>query len=270
MKIILLTGSTDGIGFEAAKQLVEKGHHVLLHGRNPKKLAKVEAELSAAAGEGKVETFACDLSKLSEVDAFAKAVSEKHDKIDVVINNAGVYKTPVTRTDDGLDIRFAVNTIAPYLLTKKLIPLIPKHGRVVNLSSAAQSPVRMDALAGKTSLGDDQAYAQSKLGIAMWSKALSTEFDQVIVAVNPASFLGTKMVKEAYGVEGKDLSIGADIIVEAAVGKKFERASGKYFDNDSGAFRPPHPDGSNVQKSKALVEAMDSILNDLGISSGPN
>jgi NAD(P)-dependent dehydrogenase (short-subunit alcohol dehydrogenase family) len=263
MKVILLTGATDGIGLEAAKLFVAQGHHVLLHGRNQSKLQQVETLLSEL-GTGKVESFVSDLSSMSDVEAFAKAVTDKHEKLDVLINNAGVLKTPNVRTEEGLDVRFAVNTIAPYLLTKRLLPLIPKHGRVVNISSAAQAPVNLDALTGKGQLSDNEAYAQSKLAITMWSYSMSLSQDPVIVAVNPASLLGSKMVKEAYGIPGKDLSIGAEILRDAALSNKFERASGKYFDNDSGEFRPPHPDAMNKSKSQEVVDAIESVLAGLG------
>jgi NAD(P)-dependent dehydrogenase (short-subunit alcohol dehydrogenase family) len=263
MKVILLTGSTDGIGLEAAKLFVAQGHHVLLHGRNPSKLQQVETLLSEL-GTGKVDSFVSDLSSMSDVEAFAKAVTDKHEKLDVLINNAGVLKTANVRTEEGLDVRFAVNTIAPYLLTKKLLPLIPKHGRVVNVSSAAQAPVNLEALAGKGQLSDNEAYAQSKLAITMWSYSMSLSQDPVIVAVNPASLLGSKMVKEAYGIPGKDLSIGAEIIRDAALSKNFERATGKYFDNDAGEFRPPHPDAMNKKKSQEVVDAIESVLAGLG------
>jgi NAD(P)-dependent dehydrogenase (short-subunit alcohol dehydrogenase family) len=263
MKVILLTGSTDGIGLEAAKLLVAQGHHVLLHGRNPSKLQQVETMLSEL-GTGKVDSFVSDLSSMSDVEDFAKAVTGKHEKLDVLINNAGVLKTANVRTDEGLDVRFAVNTIAPYLLTKRLLPLIPKDGRVVNISSAAQAPVNLDALAGKGQLSDNEAYAQSKLAITMWSYSMSLSQDPVIVAVNPASLLGSKMVKEAYGIPGKDLSIGADVTVDAALSKKFEQASGKYFDNDSGEFRPPHSDAMNKKKCQDVVDVIESVLAELG------
>lgn len=202
MKVILLTGATDGIGYEAAKLLLAEGHHVLLHGRNPTKLERVASDLNSVGG--KLETYVSDLSNPKEVETFAGAVAEKHEKLDVIVNNAGIFKTSSPRTADGLDVRFAVNTISPYLLTKRLLPLLPKHGRVINLSSAAQAPVSFEALAGEgRELSDSEAYAQSKLAITMWSYAISQMVAPTVVAVNPASFLGSKMVKEAYGTEGK-------------------------------------------------------------------
>ncbi len=92
-KTILLTGATDGIGLETARMLVALGHTVLLHGRNPEKLADVETMLSALPDGGVVESYVADLSDMTAVETLAKAVTEKHKKLDVLINNAGVYST---------------------------------------------------------------------------------------------------------------------------------------------------------------------------------
>ena len=265
-KTILITGSTDGIGLETAKMLASQGHNILLHGRNLQKLAEAENAVSSLSGDGSVESYAADLSSIPEVLALAKAVSEKHRKLDVLINNAGILKTPNTITADGLDIRFVVNTFAPYLLTQKLMPLFDSSSRVVNLSSAAQSPVDLDALAGKIRLDDMGAYAQSKLAITMWSRTMALALkDQgpIIIAVNPGSLLASKMVQEGFGVAGKDIGIGADILCRSALSEDFANASGLYFDNDSGQFAPSHQDALNQQKSKAVVNAIESVLTEL-------
>lgn len=262
-KTILLTGATDGIGLETAKLLASQGHSVLLHGRNAAKLEAVEQTLSAIPQAGAVESYVADLANLANVAAMAKALSAKHSKLDVLINNAGVYNTQNPITSDGLDVRFVVNTIAPYLLTQRLLPLMDAEGRVINLSSAAQAPVNLEALAGKVKLSHGAAYAQSKLALTMWSRSLALalgEADSAIVAVNPASLLGSKMVKEAFGVAGGDLRIGADILIRAALSDEFATASGKYFDNDSGQFASPHPDALDPQKCKAIVAAIEAII----------
>lgn len=119
-KTILVTGSTDGIGLETVRALVSLGHRVLLHGRNPSKVKQVVEGLAALTGGGRVESYVADLSSMAGVESLANAVAEMHARLDVVINNAGVYRAPDTLTRDGLDIRFAVNTIAPYLLTRRL------------------------------------------------------------------------------------------------------------------------------------------------------
>ncbi|WP_031293900.1 SDR family NAD(P)-dependent oxidoreductase [Leptolyngbya sp. Heron Island J] len=260
-KTILITGSTDGIGLETAKMLVAMGHHVMLHGRNPSKLEDAEKMLSADGGV--VESYMADLSLMANVEALAEAVAEKHTKLDVLINNAGVYNTPDPVTQDGLDIRFAVNAIAPYLLTKRLLPLLDTSGRVVNLSSAAQSPVNPQALTGHIKLSDGAAYAQSKLALTMWSYSLALALQEdgpTIVAVNPGSLLGSKMVKQAFGIAGSDIRIGAEILCRAALSDEFATASGQYFDNDTGQFASPHADALNSQKNQAIVSLIDTVL----------
>lgn len=263
-KVILLTGATDGIGLETAKILVSQGHHVLLHGRNPAKVAEVEKALTALPGGGFVEGYVADFSSMADVQALANAVAEKHGKLDVLINNAGIYKTPNPITHDGLDVRFVVNTLAPYLLTQRLLSLMDASGRVVNVSSAAQAPVDKDALAGRVRVSEDfAAYAQSKLAITMWSRAMALSLGEggpLVVAVNPGSLLGTKMVKEGFGTAGKDIRIGADIICRAALSDEFKDASGQYFDNDSGRFAAPHPDAVDPRKCEQIGRAIEAIL----------
>ena len=262
-KTVLITGSTDGIGLETAKMLVSAGHRVLLHGRNSAKLAEAEKTLSALPDGGPVESYLCDLSLLTDVESLAKTVAERDGSLDVLINNAGVYSAPDPVTRDGLDVRFAVNTIAPYLLTQRLLPLLGDSGRVINLSSAAQSPVDPAALAGRVSLSDGAAYAQSKLAITMWSRGLALSLKDrgpAIIAVNPGSMLGSKMVKQAFGVAGGDISIGADILTRAALTDEFAAASGQYFDNDSGRFAEPHRDALDPRKSDEILRVIEAVL----------
>jgi NAD(P)-dependent dehydrogenase (short-subunit alcohol dehydrogenase family) len=263
-KTILLTGSTDGIGLAAARLLVSQGHQVLLHGRNAAKLEHTQKLLSALPGAGGVETYLADLSHLPDVKKLAKAVAAKHNHLDVLINNAGVLKSTQTRTPVGLDVRFVVNTLAPYLLTQSLLPLMGASGRVVNVSSAGQQPVNLQALAGQLEIPDDYtAYAQSKLALNMWSRNLALALKgngPIIVAVNPGSLLGTKMVQEGFGLAGSDIGIGADILVRAALSDEFAKASGLYFDNDKGQFADPHPDALDDLKCREIVRLIEEIL----------
>ena len=261
-KTILITGATDGIGLATTRMLLSQGHKVLLHGRNPKKLATVAASLSDYADN--IELFEADLSRLAEVSNLAGQIGQKHRTLDVLINNAGVLKTTDTVTRDGLDARFAVNTIAPYLLTKQLLPLLGTSGRVVNVSSAAQAPVDLDGLMGRKKYADAMsAYAQSKLAIIMWTRALAAQLGEngpVIVAVNPGSLLASKMVQQGFGVAGSDLNIGAKILVRAGLSDEFSHASGKYFDNDAGRFSDPHPDALSSDKIENVMQAIEQLL----------
>lgn len=261
-KTILITGSTDGIGLLTAQKLLEQGHKVLLHGRNPHKISQVKKELSKL---GSVESYMADLSNLQEVISLANNIFAKHKSLNILINNAGVFNTPNTQIN-GIDTCFIVNTIAPYILTKKLLPLLNNTGRVINLSSAAQAPIDINTLTGQstTQLDPMSAYAQSKLAITIWSKELANELKNngpAIIAINPGSLLGSKMVKEGFGMEGKDLNIGADILLKAALLDEFASASGQYFDNDSGAFANPHSDINNSNTNKELMKLLEDIFN---------
>lgn len=232
-KTILITGSTDGIGLLTAKTLKDKGHQIILHGRSPSKLEAAAAEVG-----GDVATYNADLSSLEATADLASAIQADYNHIDVLINNAGVYKVPNPVLSNGQDVRFVVNTLAPYALTNALLPIIPKDGRIINLSSAAQAPVNIEALTGEIRLDDMGAYAQSKRAIAIWSQQVAKDLPDgpVLLAVNPGSLLASKMVKEGFGVAGNDLQIGADILSRLALDDAFADATGKYWDNDSGSF----------------------------------
>jgi NAD(P)-dependent dehydrogenase (short-subunit alcohol dehydrogenase family) len=260
-KTVLITGGTDGIGLETAKKILKEGHHVLLHGRNSQKVNKIVSDLSRF---GLVEGYIADLSNINSARSLSTEILEKYRKLDVLINNAGVLKTHDVVTKSGLDIRFVVNTIAPYLLTKQLLPILSNHGRVVNVASAAQTTVDIDGLLGKsTGLTDMEAYSQSKLAMIMCSQAMTRSVDEkktVFVSVNPGSLLGTKMVKESFGIKGKDINIGANILVHLAIQEKDLAISGKYFDNDSGQFTSPHENALNEKKCSQLISAIESIL----------
>ncbi|KPA20779.1 3-oxoacyl-(acyl-carrier-protein) reductase FabG [Shimia sp. SK013] len=258
-KTILITGATDGIGYETAKLLVSEGHRVLVHGRSAEKLGRVTQDLV-------VKGYRADLSSFSDTAAFAQAMNADFGTIDVLINNAGVLKTPKAQTADGLDVRFVVNTLTPYLLTCALLDQMPPDGRVVNLSSAAQAPVDLAAMRGQRELSAMEAYAQSKLAITIWSRELAVELPNgpLVVAVNPGSLLASKMVKEGFGVAGNDLSIGAEILRQAALSDTFLGKSGAYFDNDSGRFADPHRDALNTEKSAAVYAEIKALVAQYG------
>ncbi len=259
-KTILITGSTDGIGLLTAKTLASAGHRVLLHGRSSEKLEKAANEVG-----GDTESYVADLSRMDDVKSLAADILKNHEQLDAIINNAGVFKVGQTQTAEGHDVRFMVNTFAPYALTRALLPILPKNARIVNLSSAAQAPVDIDALHGRKRVSDMDAYAQSKLAITIWSQEMAKELvdGPLVVSVNPASLLASKMVKEGFGVEGKDMQIGADILCEATLGDSFADASGKYFDNDIGAFSQPHAAALNAGHCAEVMQAIEAAVNQL-------
>jgi len=263
-KTILVTGSTDGIGKLVALKLAKDGHEIYVHGRNADKLKAVISEIKTTSNNDNVKGFVADFSDLEAVKNMAKQVNEEMPKLDVLINNAGVYKSRVAKTNDGFDIRFSVNYFAPYLLTKAILPLLKKGdaSRIINLSSAAQAPVSLEALNGNVALSEMEAYSQSKLALAMWSMHLAeNEPDLIVIPVNPGSLLNTNMVKEGWGFHRSSADKGRDILYDLAVAEKYRNASGKYFDNDSGGFGAIHPAGDNEETIQKLIKKTNKLVN---------
>lgn len=260
-KVILITGSTDGIGLETAKELAVLGHKVLIHGRNEQKLTDAKQAIKQLAEDADLASYQADLSSLAQTQEMAQAILQNHSSIDIIINNAGIFNTEVKETSEGLDLRFAVNTIAPYLIVKTLLPVLAHDGRIINLSSAAQAPMNASDLTKPSLLDDSTVYAQSKLALTMWTKALARELSeqQVAVSVNPKSLIGTKMVKQAYGIAGSSLKDGSDILVRAALSDEFVDASGLYFDNDIGMFTSPHSAAMKQQSCEEILQTVKGL-----------
>lgn len=266
-KHILITGSTDGIGKLAAIKLAQNGHHVYLHGRNAHKLVELVSEVKAETQNENVNGFVADLSDLDAVRQMALEVKEGIVRLDVLINNAGIFQSSQSNTKHGIDIRLVVNYLAPYLLTHKLVSMLgnSEGSRIINLSSAAQDTVSIQALQGKRELAAQEAYAQSKLALTMWSFDLAKKLkNPSVIALNPGSLLNTKMVQEAYGRYCSSADKGANIIYDLAVSPEYEGIRGKYFDNDlgetKGNFSTAHPDAYEEDKIKELITTTNKIL----------
>ncbi len=263
MKTILITGSTDGVGKLTATKLAENGHKIIVHGRNSEKLKNTISEIKEITNNDRISGFVSDLSDFDSVNKMISDISNEFSSIDILINNAGVFKSRIEQNQDGLDMRFAVNYLAPYLLTNGLLPILKNSDspRIINLSSAAQATVSMDALAGKEQISSNEAYAQSKLALTMWSFAFAQNHPGVItIAVNPGSLLNTKMVQEAFGRHWSPADKGADILVELAVAEKHAPNNGKYFDNDQGDYSNAHNDAYNQDKIDQLISETSKIL----------
>ncbi len=193
----------------------------------------------------------------------ATEIQQSLPKLDILINNAGVYKSPVQKNQNGLDIRYVVNYLAPFLLTKELLPLLKKGNtpRIINLSSAAQAPVSIEALKGNIPLNEMEAYAQSKLALTMWSLYLAqTESLVTTIAVNPGSLLNTNMVQQGWGFHRSSADKGRDILCNLAILEEHKNASGQYFDNDMEAFNTIHPSGNNTKAIEVLIKETIQLL----------
>ena len=217
---ILITGSTDGLGKLAALKLANEGHTIYVHGRNTDKLSKVIAEIKSSSNNENVKGFVADFSDLEAVKKMVQEVNETVSSLDVLINNAGIFKSANTHNKAGLDIRYVVNYFAPYLLTNALLPLLKKGNasRIINLSSAAQDPISYEVFSGKAKQNERVTYGQSKLALTMWSFYLAKQLEDItVLALNPGSLLNTKMVREAFGTHWSSADKGANIIYDLAI-----------------------------------------------------
>jgi NAD(P)-dependent dehydrogenase (short-subunit alcohol dehydrogenase family) len=213
---------------------------VLVHGRDEARGEKTLAELRALTGSEALNWYRADLSSLVEVRRLAEQVKTDHDRLDVVVNNAGIGTTlrgerRRLESEDGYELRFAVNYLAPFLLTRLLQPLLIESGpaRVVNVSSAGQAPIDFDDVMLERSYSGAQAYCQSKLALVMLTFDLAADLGERGVTANclhPGTYMPTKMVLEA-GVNPRDsLESGVRATARLATGSELADVNGRYFD----------------------------------------
>jgi NAD(P)-dependent dehydrogenase (short-subunit alcohol dehydrogenase family) len=243
--VVLITGSTDGLGRAVAERLASDGATVLIHGRDAEKLASTAHELRSATGSEHIRTYLADFSSLQTVRAMAHEVEAENHRLHVLINNAGVGSgkpagTTRQESRDGYELRFAVNHLAGFVLTMRLLPLLRRSGpaRVVNVASAGQYAIDFDDVMLEREYEGARAYRQSKLAQIMFGFELAERVPAGEVAVNslhPATFMPTKIVLEQHGHSVDSLEEGVDATLRLAVGTDVEGVSGRYFNRQSEA-----------------------------------
>lgn len=238
---ILITGATDGIGKITARKLADWGCRLLVHGRNAAKLDQVEDDLRRTTGNEKIKTYLADFSSLEQVRRLARKVQANHEELDVLLNNAGLgFNDEREESQDGYELRFAVNYLAPFLLTHLLLPLLEAAvpSRIVNVSSAGQQAIDFDDVMLENNYEAWQAYRQSKLALIMFTFELAEKLKSENITVNslhPGTFLDTKMVREADIKPLGTAEAGAEAEVYLATSSELEQVSGEYFDQTSQA-----------------------------------
>jgi NAD(P)-dependent dehydrogenase (short-subunit alcohol dehydrogenase family) len=232
---ILVTGATDGLGKRVAFELAAGGATVLLHGRSRKRLEATLEEAREGTGSEKLGFYLADLSSLGEVRTLAERVLTEQDRLDVLVNNAGVIAGERRESEDGYELTFAVNYLAHFLLTHLLLPLLRDSApaRVVNVASAGQSPIDFDDVMLERGYGGMKAYTQSKLAQVIFTFELAERLGASGVTVNalhPASLMDTKMVLETFGRSMSTVEEGAEATVRLAASPELEGVTGRYFD----------------------------------------
>lgn len=230
---VLVTGSTDGIGRETARQLVQRGAQVVVHGRDAAKVQAVSAELAALCGRPQPQGAVFDLADFAALRLGAAQMVEHLPRLERVIHNAGVFATAVQLDAAGLERSWKVNHLAPLLLTHELLPLLLRSApaRVVVVASVAHNrgQIHWDQLQAQAGYA---AYAQSKLANVMFARALAQRFDpsQLSAFSLHPGVVGTKLLKEGFGMDGPDsLQEGAATSVHCALAPELQALSGQYF-----------------------------------------
>ncbi len=238
---ILITGSTSGHGRALAELLAGKGATVLLHGRRDDLGEQAVREISAATGNDSVRFYRADFSSLDEVKDLAARIQEDDERLDCLVNNAGIGVADsggggrmISR--DGHELRFQVNYLAPYLLTRLLLPLLidSAPARIVNVSSAGQASIDFNDPMLEHRYDGLQAYGQSKLAQVMDTIELSGELDPEAVTVNclhPATYMDTEMIRLAGVNPASTVGEGAEATLRLVTEPSLDGSSGLYFDH---------------------------------------
>jgi NAD(P)-dependent dehydrogenase (short-subunit alcohol dehydrogenase family) len=264
---ILITGSTDGLGEATAETLVRRGANVLVHGRSEQKLERALAKLGADRG-APVRGLLADLGSLEEVRRLARCVEREVERLDVLVNNAGVAVMDERRTSrDEFELTFAVNYVSHFLLTAKLLPLLRSStpARIVNVASIGQAPVDLDDLMAEMSDYDGfLAYGQSKLGQVMFTFELAERLreagvDGVTVnALHPATLMDTQMVRGSFGRTMSEVAEGVEALGHLIADPELDGVSGRYFDQrEEGA---PHPQAYDAEARRRLWALSEELV----------
>lgn len=232
-RIALVTGSTDGLGREVARRLAAEGAHVIVHGRNAERGKAVVDEINAS-GKGSARFYAADFASLADVRRLADDIARDYDRLDLLVNNAGVFVRGAERkvSADGHELHMAVNYLAGFLLTNRLLPLLEKgrSPRIVNVSSLSASPIDFDDVMITKGYSGNRGYGQSKLAQVFFTKDLAESLAPKgirVYALHPATYMDTTMVR-AGGLTPRSTVDEGAIATMHAITTTIE-PSGTYF-----------------------------------------
>jgi NAD(P)-dependent dehydrogenase (short-subunit alcohol dehydrogenase family) len=259
---ILITGATSGLGQELARVLAENGATLLLHGRDAERGREMVAQIRGSTGNAKIHFYRADLSSLQEVEKLAQQIIAGVTRLDVLVNNAGVgFGKDASKRElsqDRYELRFAVNYLAPYLLTERLLLLLKasRPARIVNVASVGQAPLDFDNIMFTRDYSGVTAYRQSKLAMIAWTFDLAERLTGSGVTVNalhPASLMPTKMVLEAGWQTMSSVQEGLEATLRLVIDPALENVTGEYFNGLSSARANPQAYDRRVQQRLAAL-----------------
>jgi NAD(P)-dependent dehydrogenase (short-subunit alcohol dehydrogenase family) len=269
--VALVTGATDGLGRALAERLAQIGMTVHIHGRDEEKLERAAREIVTATGNERVHTHRADLASLAEVRALADEIAAL-DALHLLINNAGIgsgYPDSRERQEsaDGLELRFAVNYLAGFVLTERLLPLLQRSApaRIVMVASRGQAAIDFDDPMLENSLYEGRrAYAQSKLAQITYAVELTDRLGPdagvTINALHPSTYMPTKIVIEQHGESIDSLESGLDATLRLALSPELEGISGRYFDREDEARAESQAYDPDAQRR--LRELSEALVGD--------
>ena len=236
-KTVLVTGSTDGIGRQTAVELAALGADVLVHGRAARRGAAALAAVQAASAGGSAALYLANLSTVAGVRELGARIRAEHARLDVLVNNAGVYSDERRVTGDGLELTFAVNVLAPFVLSRELLPPLraAAPSRIVNLSSASHWTGEMHWADLQSASGYDAiaAYDQSRLAVTLFTFELARRLAGsrvTAVCLDPGD-VDTKMLRAGWpDLPGVDVVAGAATSVHLAASPDVVGVSGVYYE----------------------------------------
>jgi NAD(P)-dependent dehydrogenase (short-subunit alcohol dehydrogenase family) len=265
---ILITGATDGLGRAVAGELAAAGATLLLHGRDDARGERTIAEIRERTGNERLSFYRADFASLTEVRALGEQVLAEHDELHTLVNNAGIGTylpgdgERVTSAD-GYELRFQVNYLAGFLLTRMLEQLLADSApaRVVTVSSLGQMPIEFDDVMLERRYSGMRAYCQSKLAQVMFTFDLAEELiDRGVTAncIHPASFMPTKIVLAARGSSSSTLEEGVEAAMHLIADPALDDVSGRFFNG----LHPsrPDPQAYDVDARRRLREMTEELV----------
>jgi NAD(P)-dependent dehydrogenase (short-subunit alcohol dehydrogenase family) len=266
-QVILVTGATDGLGRGVAERLAAGGATVLVHGRDDARGDATIRDIRDATGNERLRWYRADLASLADVRALAERVAADEPRLDVLINNAGIGTTlpgdgARQVSADGYELRFQVNYLAHYLLTRLLLPVLERSApaRIVNVSSAGQAPIDFDDVMLERHYEGYLAYCRSKLAQIMFTVDLAAELaDRGVTAnaLHPGTFMPTKIVTHAGVDPLTSLEQGVDATVGLATDPALDGVTGRYFDGRRESR--PNPQAGDAAARRRLRELSDRL-----------
>jgi len=254
-RIVLVTGSTDGIGKETARQLAQLGATVVVHGRHADRCEAARDEIRAATGNPRVDFVAADLSSRRQVRQLAAEISARYDRLHVLVNNAGVILLQRQLSEDGIEMSFAVNHLAPFLLTNLLLDVLKASApaRIVNVSSTVHysAAISFDNLQGERRYNGVEAYKVAKLGNVLFTCELAERLTGSGVTVNclHPGVVATKLLDTGWGwSNGLSPAQGAALSVYLVTSPEVQQVTGQYFEGKLPGGASPQATDENLRR----------------------